>query len=708
MPFFARAGNSLKDAEEIRLKGRTETRSGRISNNDPTDVYRVRLSRSSNLQIVVSDIGDDTDDLKLELLGADGGLIKQSNFVFDSSEIIDSSTGIQVSLDQNGEPILRPRRVTPYYDFALRQRNENGDIVFTLLNDPPLKAGNYFIRVSRVAGETNYDLEVTAEVDRRIPRPRSQPQFISSDKLQDAKGINVNNRTRTFSGDLDGGNPEDLYRFRVTRNRNLSVLLADLDADANLELADRTGRIIAKSERRGDASENIDYSQTADRPNRFLKPGTYYLRVYRKSGSTDYDLTATTFGNPQVDGVDNPNPGNGAGNEAGSVAQLVSNILSGTTGSDPSELVAFNNSLYFVADDGVDGRELWVSDGTAGTTRQVFDLNPGASSSNPTDIAVFDGALYFAADDGSGNGIELFRSDGDVGSAPERLANINPGSPSSNPRDLVATSTFLYFSADGGVNGRELWRSDGTAAGTNQVTDLNPGASGSNPEDLAVVNNVVYFAADDGSGDGVELFRSDGTIGGTDQVADINVGNPSSNPRDLVVLGDVLYFSAIDAIDGRELWRSSGTLAGTNQVADINPGATSGVSTSDDPLNLIIGAVGDRVFFAAQDLTGDGVEVWQSDGTLAGTQLVEDVNPGTPSSSPRSFVDANGVAYFTASDGVNGRQIWQSDGTSANTELVTVGAINTFNPDNLVVVGNFIYFTATTTATGEELWRIPL
>ncbi|NJN87270.1 MAG: hypothetical protein HC881_14410 [Leptolyngbyaceae cyanobacterium SL_7_1] len=286
MPFFTRAGtkagNSLRDAEEIRLRGRTETRSGRVTSSDPIDVYRVSFGRSSSLQIIASDIGDDTDDIKLELLGADGGLIKQSNFVFDSSEIIDSSTGIRFGADRDGEPILIPRRLTPYYDFVITERNANGGVTVSTLLDPPLKAGNYFIRVSRLAGNTNYDLTVTAVVDRRIPRPRPRPQFISAEKLQDAQGINVNNRTRTFSGDLDGGNPEDIYRFRVTRNRNLSVLLTDLDADANVELADRTGRIIAKSERRGDVAENIDYFQTSDRPNRFLKPGTYYLRVYRK------------------------------------------------------------------------------------------------------------------------------------------------------------------------------------------------------------------------------------------------------------------------------------------------------------------------------------------------------------------------------------------------------------------------------------------
>ena len=48
------------------------------------------------------------------------------------------------------------------------------------------------------------------------------------------------------------------------------------------------------------------------------------------------------------------------------------------------------------------------------------------------------------------------------------------------------------------MHGIELWKSDGTAAGTVLVADIRPGSDGSSPDDLAFVNGALFFAADDG------------------------------------------------------------------------------------------------------------------------------------------------------------------------------------------------------------------
>jgi ELWxxDGT repeat protein len=103
------------------------------------------------------------------------------------------------------------------------------------------------------------------------------------------------------------------------------------------------------------------------------------------------------------------------------------------------------------------------------------------------------------------------------------------------------------------------------------VKDINPTGSG-NPKDLVNVNGVFYFTADDGI-NGVELWKSDGTESGTSIVKDIVLGSISSFPHTLTNVNGLLFFICNDGIHGPELWRSDGTNSGTFLVKDINPGA---------------------------------------------------------------------------------------------------------------------------------------
>ena len=58
----------------------------------------------------------------------------------------------------------------------------------------------------------------------------------------------------------------------------------------------------------------------------------------------------------------------------------------------------------------------------------------------------------------------------------------------------------LFFTANDATTGRELWKSDGTAAGTVLVKDINPGSDSSGPSYLTNVNGTLFFTADDGTG----------------------------------------------------------------------------------------------------------------------------------------------------------------------------------------------------------------
>src|SRR5204863_9204611 len=90
------------------------------------------------------------------------------------------------------------------------------------------------------------------------------------------------------------------------------------------------------------------------------------------------------------------------------------------------------------------------------------------------------------------------------------------------PYGLTDVNGTLFFAGFDPANGTELWKSDGTAAGTVLVKDINPGSGGSGPDGLTNVNGTLFFRAF--RTNGPELWKSDGTAAGTALVRDINRG----------------------------------------------------------------------------------------------------------------------------------------------------------------------------------------
>src|SRR5262245_57028887 len=193
---------------------------------------------------------------------------------------------------------------------------------------------------------------------------------------------------------------------------------------------------------------------------------------------------------------------------------------------------------------------------------------------------------------------------------PQIVLDINTNTLDANPSQMMAIGSTTYFTADDGVHGWELWKSDGTGAGTTLVKDINPASASSYPGSLTNVNGTLFFSANDGN-HGVELWKSDGTESGTVLVKDNNASGSyggGSIPSNLTNVNGTLFFTAYDpATGGWGLWKSNGTAAGTVVVRG-------GYSSSPGSLTSVNGTL----FFNAMHDGTTGSELWKSDGTAAG------------------------------------------------------------------------------------------
>ena len=373
---------------------------------------------------------------------------------------------------------------------------------------------------------------------------------------------------------------------------------------------------------------------------------------------------------------------------------------------------SIGNTFFFGSHDDINGYELWKSDGTASGTVLVKDINSGSGASYPwhctpidTDGDGEDDTIYFRADDGI-HGTELWMSDGTT-SGTVMVKDINSGGgslPVSITHFLTSVDNTLFFRANDGVHGDELWKSDGTAAGTVMVKDIRSGSFGSYIVELTTVGNILFFRADDGV-HGDELWKSDGTTAGTVMVKDIDTGLDNSYPRELTAIdtdgdgeSDALYFKAHVQEDGEELWMSDGTSAGTVMVKDIYSGNQGG-----NPTELTL--VDNTLYFKAHDGT-NGYELWKSDGTAAGTVMVKDINSGG-NSYAGSFTACSAL-YFIADDG-DGYELWKSDGTTAGTVMVedihTAGGTISIYGSNMMCLGSTLFFVVIDNSNFEYLWK---
>lgn len=245
--------------------------------------------------------------------------------------------------------------------------------------------------------------------------------------------------------------------------------------------------------------------------------------------------------------------------------------------------------------------------------------------------------------------------------------------------NLTPFKNEIFFSGYDSSNDRELWKSDSTEAGTVMVKDINPSGD-SEVSNIIEYNNSLYFRANDGV-NGNEIWNSDGTEQNTVLLKAINNGPDGSEPTDATTTFDFkianhgLIFAANDGIHGTELWKSDSTSTGTNMIKDINPGdgSSTGWSTS-------LMRIEDYVYFVAYNPSHSGYALWRTDGTDSGTTYFSILNNVFEMCKLN-----NTYIFFCGSLG-----LWAMEGENGIAEKILSESVDPY----YAILDNYVYFVA--------------
>lgn len=423
------------------------------------------------------------------------------------------------------------------------------------------------------------------------------------------------------------------------------------------------------------------------------------------------------------------------GRAAAGTAEMLGDLAPGPSSSMTTfphpEFRSANGRVFFAGDDGVHGLEPWVTDGTPQGTALVGDLQPGAADSDPayftsarhgvvfmTDTrlasghAPVTGAIWSTTATGTGgatgtttrlaegadvvsldaaplgdlallttsdfdNNPQVWRSDGTLAGTFPLKRHLTL------PDELSPIGRLALF-----VDGQNpLWRTDGTPAGTRKVRTLGSGSSTFLLQ-LTPVGRRVFFKVNTLASVGTELWVSDGSRRGTRLVRDIRPGPAGSDPRSLSAHGDALLYLANDGVHGVQVWRTDRNGRRTVRLTDVDAQRVS------RPVQC-----GSTVYFTVRDHRGS--ELWARSGHRV--RRVVDLLPGPGSSAPHNLTCLGATLAFTATDGSHGRELWTLAGPRLRPVLHDLSAGSSY-PTALAALDGDLYFVANDGVHGREPW----
>lgn len=360
------------------------------------------------------------------------------------------------------------------------------------------------------------------------------------------------------------------------------------------------------------------------------------------------------------------------------------------------------------------GQELWKTDGTVAGNALVKDIDTGTESSGPGPFfkRPSDGVtLFFASSDGERG---VWKTNGTEEST-VKVKDI-PASYGS-ATNLILVGDDAYFTTKT-VDTLRLWKTDSTEAGTLIVKEL-PIIGGDRSGYLQTVNGKLLFNYDHPHSApnprGEEAWVSDGTEVGTIELKDIWPGGGESDfmKGSVIEFNGKLFSRASDGSTfGSEIWMTDGTPDGTELLVDLEVGATGSI-----PTNF---TAADNVFYFAAVTSDKGDQLWKSDGTPENTEPVKDMDPNSAVRDQDLFSgdffyghikqgdEINGLLFFAAKNGDFGTELWKSDGTEIGTVMVKdlMEGINfSSRPGDFVELDNVLYFAANDLDNSRNLWR---